>query len=144
MKALRNKIPADQYVEMYGLSGQVYKPEPEFPEAKAPGPVPAAGRFDRGGEPRTEPRPESRDLREAPPPPLTPTTKALNPKLEKYREMHLQLGGSLTARLLAEGDVVVTEVPVRELVDTLNAKKQTPAVVFYGVITLLTVDIDTE
>ncbi len=144
MKALRNKIPADQYVEMYGLSGQVYKPEPEFPEAKAPGPVPAAGRFDRGGEPRTEPRPESRDLREAPPPPLTPTTKALNPKLEKYREMLLQLGGSSTARLLDEGDGVVTEVPVRELVDTLKAKKQTRAVVFDGIITQRILDIAAE
>src|SRR5436853_205878 len=123
---------------------QVSKPEPEIPEAKAPGPVPAAGRFDRGGEPRTEPRPESRDLREAPPPPLTPTTKALNPKLEKYREMLLQLGGSSTARLLDEGDGVVTEVPVRELVDTLKAKKQTRAVVFDGIITQRILDIAAE
>jgi len=63
MKALRNKIPADQYVEMYGLSGQVYKPETEFPEAKNVGPAPAPGRFDRGGEPRPESRPEPRDVR---------------------------------------------------------------------------------
>src|SRR2546426_507026 len=48
MKCLRNKIPADQYVEMYGLSGQVYKAESEFPEPK-----PASG-----PQPRAEPRPE--------------------------------------------------------------------------------------
>jgi len=144
MKALRNKIPADQYVEMYGLSGQVYKPETEFPEAKNVGPAPAPGRFDRGGEPRPESRPEPRDVREAPPAPLTPTTKALNPKLEKYRDMLLQLGGSSTARLLDEGDGVVTEVPVRELVDTLKTKKQTRAIVFDGIITQRILDIAAE
>src|SRR6266702_7325835 len=128
MKCLRNKIPADQYVEMYGLSGQVYKAESEFPEPKpAGGPQPRA-------EPRPEFRPEPREPREPreerPPAPLTPTTKVLNPKLEKYRDILLQLGGSSTARLLDEGDGVVTEVPVRELVETLKSAKQTRAVGF--------------
>src|SRR5438094_520790 len=122
MKCLRNKIPADQYVEMYGLSGQVYKAESEFPEPK-----PAAG-----PQPRAEPRPEFRSepreprepREERPPAPLTPTTKVLNAKLEKYRDILLQLGGSSTARLLDEGDGVVTEVPVRDLVETLKTANQ--------------------
>src|SRR5256712_706500 len=145
MKCLRNKIPADQYVEMYGLSGQVYKAESEFPEPK-----PAGGPQPRP-EPRPEVRPEPREPREPresredrPPAPLTPTTKVLNPKLEKYRDMLLQLGGSSTARLLDDGDGVVTEVPVRELVDTLKTAKQTRAVVFDGIISLRILDIATE
>src|SRR2546422_508653 len=142
MKCLRNKIPADQYVEMYGLSGQVYKAESEFPEPK-----PAAGPQPRA-EPRPEFRPEPREPREPreerPPAPLTPTTKVLNPKLEKYRDILLQLGGSSTARLLDEGDGVVTEVPVRELVDTLKNAKQTRAVVFDGIITQRILDIASE
>jgi len=142
MKCLRNKIPADQYVEMYGLSGQVYKAESEFPEPKpAGGPQPRA-------EPRPEFRPEPREPREPreerPPAPLTPTTKVLNPKLEKYRDILLQLGGSSTARLLDEGDGVVTEVPVRELVETLKSAKQTRAVVFDGIITQRILDIASE
>jgi len=142
MKCLRNKIPADQYVEMYGLSGQVYKAESEFPEPKpASGPQPRA-------EPRPEFRPEPREPREPreerPPAPLTPTTKVLNPKLEKYRDILLQLGGSSTARLLDEGDGVVTEVPVRELVETLKSAKQTRAVVFDGIITQRILDIASE
>jgi len=142
MKCLRNKIPADQYVEMYGLSGQVYKAESEFPEPKpASGPQPRA-------EPRPEFRPEPREPREPreerPPVPLAPTTKVLNPKLEKYRDILLQLGGSSTARLLDEGDGVVTEVPVRELVDTLKNAKQTRAVVFDGIITQRILDIASE
>src|SRR5438128_577230 len=142
MKCLRNKIPADQYVEMYGLSGQVYKAESEFPEPK-----PAAGPQPRA-EPRPEFRPETREPREPreerPPAPLTPTTKVLNPKLEKYRDILLQLGGSSTARLLDEGDGVVTEVPVRELVETLKSAKQTRAVVFDGIITQRILDIASE
>jgi len=142
MKCLRNKIPADQYVEMYGLSGQVYKAESEFPEPKpVSGPQPRA-------EPRPEFRPEPREPREPreerPPAPLMPTTKVLNPKLEKYRDILLQLGGSSTARLLDEGDGVVTEVPVRELVDTLKTAKQTRAVVFDGIITQRILDIASE
>src|SRR5207244_8489476 len=76
MKCLRNKIPADQYVEMYGLSGNVYKAESEFPEPKpASGPQPRA-------EPRPEFRPEPREQREPrepreerPPAPLTPRSE---------------------------------------------------------------------
>jgi DNA primase len=146
MKCLRNKIPADQYVEMYGLSGSVYKPESEFPEARPQAPPPQ-GRFERGPESRPEPRPEPREFREvseAPAAPLTPTTKVLSPKLEKYRDMLVQLGGSSTARLLDDGDVVVTEVPVRELVETLKGKKQTRAVVFDGIITQRILDIAAE
>src|SRR5881628_3263541 len=47
MKSLRNKIPAEQFVEMYGLTGQVYKPEEETPAPPE--------RVDR--PPRPEPRP---------------------------------------------------------------------------------------
>ena len=151
MKALRNKIPADQYVEMYGLSGSLYKPESEFPEPRPEGGRPAsppAGRSERAPETRasarSEPMAEPPAFREVAPAPLTPTTKVLNPKLEKYREMLLQLGGSSTARLLDEGDAVVTEVPVRELVDTLKTAKQTRAVVFDGIITQRILDIAAE
>ncbi|HYT01071.1 MAG TPA: DNA primase DnaG [Thermoplasmata archaeon] len=145
MKCLRNKIPADQYVEMYGLSGQVYKAESEFPEPRAAA-APAAR-----PEPRPEPRSaapravEARETREeSAPAPMTPTTKAMNPKLERYRDMLVQLGGSSTARLLDDGDNVLSEVPVRELVDTLKTKKQTRAVVFDGIITQRILDIASE
>ena len=81
---------------------------------------------------------------ESPPAPVAPTTKAMNPKLERYRDMLVQLGGSSTARLLDDGDNVLSEVPVRELVDTLKTKKQTRAVVFDGIITQRILDIASE
>src|SRR5436309_2255047 len=51
---------------------------------------------------------------------------------------------SSIARLLDEGDGVVTEVPVRELVETLKNAKQTRAVVFDGIITQRILDIASE
>ena len=155
VKCLRNKIPADQYVDMYGLSGQVYKPEaedvgqlgPEGRTPQPPRPVPPEPRGEFRPEPR-EPR-EPREFREPrepqpAPPALTPTTKALNPKLEKYRDMLLAIGGSSKARLLDDADAVVAEVPVRELVETLKTAKQTRAIVFDGIITQRILDIASE
>ncbi|OGS48141.1 MAG: hypothetical protein A3K68_02980 [Euryarchaeota archaeon RBG_16_68_13] len=141
-KALRNKIPADQYVEMYGLSGQVYKAEDEKPAPMDREPVPAA-------PPRQAPPPPARQEFRPPEPreaaaPLTPTSRTLTPKLEKYREILLQLSGKGVARLLDDGDAVAAEVPVRELVETLRSKKQTRALVFDGIITQRILDIAAE
>ncbi len=141
MKALRNKVAADQYVEMSGYSGQVYKsddrPAPaEFDAPPAPRPMPPEP---RAPEPRSpEPRPVQG------PPPLTPTTRTLTPKLERYREMLLQMSGSSKARLLADDDTVAAEVPVRDLVDTLKTTKQARALVFDGIITQRILDIAAE
>lgn len=139
MKALRNKIPADQYVEMYGLSGQVYKPEEEraMPAERGPAPTPASRPI--------PPEPRPMESREIPAPPvLTPTTKTLNPKLEKYRDMLLSLSGSSKARLLDESGTVAAEVPVRDLVETLKSSRQTRAIVFDGIITQRILDIAAE
>ena len=141
MKALRNKVAADQYVEMSGYSGQVYKsddrPAPaEFDAPPAPRPMPTEP---RAPEPRS---PEPRPVQGLPP--LTPTTRTLTPKLERYREMLLQMSGSSKARLLADDDTVAAEVPVRDLVDTLKTTKQARALVFDGIITQRILDIAAE
>ncbi|MGQ0797368.1 MAG: DNA primase DnaG [Methanobacteriota archaeon] len=141
MKALRNKVAADQYVEMSGYQGQVYKgderPAPvDLEPTPAPRPMPPEP---RGPEPRGgEFRPA------AAPPPLTPTTRTLTPKLEKYREMLLAMGGSSKARLLADDDSVAAEVPVRDLVDTLKTTKAARALIFDGIITQRILDIAAE
>ncbi len=154
MKSLRNKIPAEQYVEMYGLTGQVYKPEDE-----------SAGPEDR--PPRPEPRPEPRPA--APPPPrvearmeprpspmseptfepvqetFTPSApRAANPKLDKYRDMLVSISGSSKARILNDNDTVAAEVPVRNLVETLKTNRQARTVVFDGIITQRILDIASE
>src|SRR5437773_4592637 len=106
-KPLRNKIPAEQFVERYGLTGQVYKPEddtlapgekdetPPRPQPTPRPPMPAPMRQEHRNEPRPEPRfeprPEPRnEPRPAPegdadfePPMAAPAApRAVNPKLE--------------------------------------------------------------
>ena len=168
-KSLRNKIPAEQFVEMYGLTGQVYKPEddtlapgekdetPPRPQPTPRPPMPAPMRQEHRNEPRPEPRfeprPEPRnEPRPAPegdadfePPMAAPAApRAANPKLEKYRDMLTQISGSSKARILNDNDSIAAEVPVRALVETLRTNRQARAVVFDGIITQRILDIASE
>jgi len=76
--------------------------------------------------------------------PLTPTTRTLTPKLEKYQKMLTELTGSNKARLLADDDSVAAEVPIKDLVDTLKTTRQTRALVFDGIITQRILDLAAE
>ncbi|MEE9115320.1 MAG: DNA primase, partial [Thermoplasmata archaeon] len=116
MKSLRNKIPAEQFIEMYGID--VPKPEPERPTAarttvRAPGP---------------------------PRPPTKEETK-LTPEMEKFKDILAALSGTLKARLLDKDGEITAEVPVRDLVDTLKSHSKTATVVFDGVITQRILDL---
>src|SRR2546426_3238455 len=164
MKALRNKIPAEQYVEMYGL-GAAYKPSEKggVPE----GPMPE----DREPEPRMEARPVARaipverampvDAPEPPEPGEPPRAipvrapiarpvearpaRALPPGSEKFREMLVAIGGTSRAKIIREDDSIAAEVPVRELVETLKSNgRGAKAVVFDGIITQRILDIASE
>ena len=141
MKSLRNKIPGEQFIEMYGLSGQVYKPEedrPEMPPREERGPRPEQ----RPAMP-VEPIPAPMASKEPmPPPPSAP--RAMTPRLEKYREMLIEIGGSSKAKILADDDSLTAEVPVRSLVETLRSNREAKAVVFDGIITQRILDIASE
>jgi DNA primase len=116
-KGLRNKIPAEQYVEMYGLTGIDKKREPT---------------------PRRVVRSES-------PPAEAPSEKKLNPKLEKFRDMLIALSGSSKARLLDDDNRIKNEIPVRDLVDMLKSSdKSLSAIVFDGIITQRILDIASD
>ena len=166
-KSLRNKIPAEQFVEMYGLTGQVYKPEddtlgpgekdetPPRPQPTPRPPMPAPMRQEHRNEPRpeprmeprVEPRPEPAGDPEFEPPmrePAPAAPRASNPKLEKYRDMLTQISGSSKARILNDNDSIAAEVPVRALVETLRTNRQARAVVFDGIITQRILDIASE
>ena len=139
MKALRNKIPAEQYVEMYGLGGITLKTgEEEKPRPAGPAPL--------SPPPVEEPEPE-RPMPESAPepqqePPVREPQRRVSPQIEKYRDMLIELSGSSKARILDEKDEIAIEVPVRELVETLKSNtKRVRAVVFDGIITQRILDI---
>ncbi len=113
-KGLRHKIPAEQYVEMYGLAGVKKKSRDRAPAKIKRKAVPAA----------SEPE------------------KTLTPKLEKFRDMLIALSGSSKARLLDEDNRIKNEIPVRDLVDSLKSSDgPLSAVVFDGIITQRILDI---
>lgn len=120
MKSLRNKIPAEQFVEMYGIDVPRMKSEekPERPEPK-----------------------KTIEKKSEPPAPPAREDKKLSPELEKYKEILNTLAGTLKARLLDKDGEVTAEVPVRDLVDTLKSHKKTATVVFDGVITQRILDL---
>ncbi|MCJ2670045.1 MAG: DNA primase [Candidatus Thermoplasmatota archaeon] len=113
-KGLRHKIPAEQYVEMYGLAGVKKKSRDRAPAKITRKAVPAA----------SEPE------------------KTLTPKLQKFRDMLIALSGSSKARLLDEDNRIKNEIPVRDLVDSLKSSDgPLSAVVFDGIITQRILDI---
>jgi DNA primase len=143
MKALRNKIPAEQYVEMYGL-GAAYKPSEKDKEL----PIgPAAEPTGHGELPEPS---------EAPPPTVARPMPRMEPvrtsqprpaigQLERYKDALMSIGGTSKARILAADDTVVAEVPVRELVELLKGDgKGARTLVFDGIITQRILDIANE
>jgi DNA primase len=128
-KALRNKIPTDQYVEMYGLT-DVYKTisESHAKEDKMIEKMHEKAASKKRGLPITpKDRPKDhkdrRDLK-------------LSPEHTRYREVLNSLSGSQKAKLLNTRGDVIREVAVRDLADALKkAPRDATAVVFDGIIT---------
>jgi len=124
MKCLRNKIPGEQFIEMYGL--EVEPPHFEEDEIR---------RIDRIEKPEI-PKEEVEERR---------PIKRLSTVQEKYKEIINDLSSTSRARLLNSKGTVVKEIPVRELVSTLkNDSKGITAVVFDGIITQRILDIAAE
>ncbi|MCK5291822.1 MAG: DNA primase [Thermoplasmata archaeon] len=120
MKSLRNKIPAEQFVEMYGI---------DVPKPKA--------------ESAPERQTAARTTVRAPAPPRPPTKEEtkLTPEMEKFKDILAALSGTLKARLLDKDGEITAEVPVRDLVDTLKSHSTTATVVFDGIITQRILDL---
>jgi DNA primase len=124
MKCLRNKIPGEQFIEMYGLSGEAIHHE----EIHKP-----VERHERVEAPKIEVVEERKP------------TKKLSSTQEKYKEIINELSSTSKAKLLNGKGTVVKEVPVRELVNSLkNDSKGIAAIVFDGIITQRILDIAAE
>ena len=144
MKALRNKMPKDQYVEMFGTNGkgprEDNRPDPFAQDEDVPS---------RPPEPRPVAAAPSASSSPPPPPaasrPPPPTTRALNPETGRYRDILLQMSGTSKAVLLSEANGPLAEVPVRQLVETLKKEGNAArALVFDGIITQRILDIAAE
>ena len=148
IKALRNKVPLDQYVEMYGLSGLVPKEDLDMTPAKDS----RSSRKDwkgkdRGKEPKAERarEPKAERARE-PKEPMVEEPKIGLPKdQEQYVGILNKLSGRLKANIINPKGEIIQELDVKDLTSTLKGfRKKVKAVVFDGVITQRLLDIAVE
>lgn len=146
MKCLKNKVPAEQFVELYsiGSEGNNHAPhrsgdgdrvvQRESMETRPK-------KFPFLPKPKFE-LPEKVKREPLPPSPI----KNLSPQQMKYKEMLAQLIGTSKGRLLDGSGAVIREAPVRDLVDVLKSqpRESLAAVVFDGMITQRLLDVAAE
>jgi DNA primase len=151
IKALRNKVPLDQYVEMYGLTGLMPKEDLDVIPAKdskssrkdwkgkdkGKGPM-----AERTKEPKAE---RAREPKE----PKEPVVEEPKIKLTKDQEQYVgilqKLSGRLKANIINPKGEIIQELDVKDLTSTLKGfRKKVKAVVFDGVITQRLLDIAVE
>ncbi|MCQ5375901.1 MAG: DNA primase DnaG [Methanomassiliicoccales archaeon] len=136
MKCLRNKIPAEQYIEMYGLGGEV---------AQSNSTHHSQIRTERFEKIERVERPEILAERDDLDEKKTQNAKKLSPIQQKYKEMLTELSSTLNARLINDKGEVIKEVPSKDLVNVLKEDiKDVAAIVFDGVITQRILDLAAE
>jgi DNA primase len=143
MKGLRNKIPAEQYVEMYGIEGIELQSTGLKTEERAPG----KGVVQKGPKSKATRQPPAK--RAEPPKNKArkegPKSKVLSDTQQKYKKILGELSGSSKARMLSSTGSIVEETPVRNLAENLkNTASSVKALVFDGIITQRLIDIAAE
>ncbi len=119
MKALKNKIPAEQYAEMYNIEMRSREKSDSMPKTE--------------DVKKEQPKDTKSDT----------SKKSANNKTKSddYFSILDEVSGSLKAVLLDQKDNEIKKIPVRELTDELKKSKNIETVVFDGIITQRLLDI---
>ena len=137
VKALRNKMPAEQYVEMFGLAVRT----PDMKERDA-------GRKGDNHRPKQIEVAEKREANEEPAERVRekPPAKQLTELQEKMRTVLKDLGGTSKAVFVDGNGSQVQDVAVRDLVNILREQEEGKigGVVFDGIITQRILDLAAE
>jgi DNA primase len=144
MKGLRNKIPAEQYAEMYGLEGLDLASAP----ARNSGRVasnPSMNKSSRGKPQKAQDR-RTVGRRAAPKKTESGSAKKVVSKdQQNYKSILDKLSGSSKAQMLSASGTVVKETPVRDLPDTIKSTTgNIKTLVFDGIITQRLLDVAAE
>jgi len=126
MKALKNKIPAEQYAEMYDIKVDKKKlsdEEPEKPSKKEKGEEKSKS---------VEAKKEKEDKERQ---------RVVTDEQKNYGKILNEIAGSLKAVLFDKDDKEIKKIPVRELTDSLKKSDNISSVVFDGIITQRLLDI---
>lgn len=120
MKALKNKIPAEQYAEMYNI--EMHKSKPES--------------YDKSKDSEKSEKKEKESKTDT-----SKKSSSNKSKSDDYFSILDDVSGSLKAVLLDKKDKEIKKIPVRELTDELKKSKNIETVVFDGIITQRLLDI---
>lgn len=137
-KALRNKIPAEQVMDLLSIKVNKEDMRTKFG---------FKGKKDVVEKPRPPPPPQPKKFKK-PAPVAAPAEVAppkINGKVVKFKKLFTDLSGTLKAYLLDQDANIIKEVAVRDLAVALkNAKDKVSVVIFDGVITQRLVEIAKE
>jgi DNA primase len=136
VKCLRNKIPSDQFAEMFNLTPGQYRNGDK------------TGR-DRNSRGERQGKPEDDRGRRRDQPPSKPAIKGgdrkLSPEQSQLKEVLDKLSSTSKAKLLDAKGKALAEVPVGKLADTLKVEKSdVKSVVLDGIITQRILDLAVE
>jgi DNA primase len=126
MKALKNKIPAEQYAEMYDI--KVDKKKLTDEESEKPSKKERAEEKSKPVEAKKE-----KEDKEKP--------RVVTEVQKNYGKILNEIAGSLKAVLFDKDDKEIKKIPVRELTDSLKKSDNIASVVFDGIITQRLLDI---
>ncbi len=124
MKALKNKIPAEQYAEMFDI--KLDRKNNDKPQTKK--------KQSKREKPQQKNKSDDRKKESKP-------KKITSEKQKKYNKTLKGISGSLKAVLFDNNDKEIKKIPVRELTDTLKKSNNISGVVFDGIITQRLLDI---
>lgn len=136
VKALKNKIPREQYMDMYNIKvpekdkdgGEKRKDEDRNDQRSRKEPQ------EKKQQPR-EDKEEEKEEEQTPSAPLAPLPQ------KDYGAILREISGSLKAVLYDEKGNELTKIPVRELTDEIKKNNTVSSVVFDGIITQRLLDI---
>ena len=127
MKALKNKIPAEQYAEMYDIKYEKRKASDED-EFEKPSRKEKSEEKSKVAELKKE-----KEDKEKP--------RIVTEEQKNFGKILNEIAGSLKAVLFDNDDKEIKKIPVRELTDSLKKSDNISAVVFDGIITQRLLDI---
>ena len=138
MKSLKNKIPREQYMDMFnikieGKNGEDKRQEPSEKQPQKMKKEFFSKKKEQQQQARKEEEANTETIEE---PPVITTEKQKN-----YEAILNKISGSLKAVLLDEKGKEIRTIPVRELTDEIKKGDNVSAVVFDGIVTQRLLDI---
>lgn len=130
MKALKNKIPAEQYAEMYDI--KIEKKNKELQKLQQPQQSKEQKEQQEESQ-KSKPQKSEQNKEDK--------KKIMTDKQKSYGKILDSISGSLKAVLFDENNKELKKIPVRELTDALKKSNNISTVVFDGIITQRLLDI---